>query len=108
MPVLMVKAAQGLVPANDEARHWLSKKKLGATILVEVKELRNPAFHNKWFALATMAFDYWSDAVEPMRYKGEPVRPEFDRFRKDLIISAGFYYPVVNLKQEARSGGEHW
>jgi hypothetical protein len=102
MEALFIKSPTGLAPACEEAREWLSKKKLGATIMVEPREMRNGKFFKKWFALIEMAYSYWAENVQPMEFKGRPVLPSFDRFRKDLTIWAGYYEPVVNLKGEVR------
>lgn len=99
---LFMKTSLGLVAADDAARDWLSKKKIGSTILVEPREMRNAAFHKKWFSLVHLAFDYWQDDAETIEFKGERVLPDFDRFRKDVTILAGFYYPVVGLKGEVK------
>lgn len=106
MELLFLKATSGLAPACEESQDWLRKKKLGATILVEPREMRNGAFFRKWWALVTLGFDHWSDSVQTLEYKGERVLPNFGRFRKDVTISAGFYYPVVNLKGEVRIEAE--
>lgn len=100
--LLFQKGNVGLIPACEEAIEWMRKKKLGATILVEPREMRNGSFHRKWFALVKLAFDYWSENAETIEYKGRPVLPDFERFRKDVTIMAGFYKPVVNLKGETR------
>jgi hypothetical protein len=102
MEMMFRKAEFGLVPANEESNEWLRKKKLGATIEVTAKEIRNAAFHRKWFSLVSLAYDYWKDDAETVEYKGERVQPNFDRFRKDVTIAAGFFDPVVNLKGELR------
>ena len=102
MDLLFLKSAAGLSPACEEATEWLRRKKLGATVLVEPREVRNGAFFRKWWALVKVGFDYWSDDVTPMQYKGQPVRPHFDRFRKDVTILAGHYEPVVNIRGETR------
>lgn len=99
---LFQKGSTGLIPAAEEAVEWLRKKKLGATILVEPHEMRNGAFFRKWWALVKLGYDYWSENARTLTYRGQPVLPEFDRFRKDVTISAGFYHPVVNLKGEVR------
>jgi hypothetical protein len=99
---LFLKSPSGLAPACDEAQQWLAKKKLGATILVEPREPRNGAFFRKWWALVQLGYDYWSEAAETVTYKGQNVLPNFDRFRKDVTVLAGFYEPVVNLKGEVR------
>ncbi|MDB6101205.1 MAG: hypothetical protein JWO52_1204 [Gammaproteobacteria bacterium] len=102
MELLFQKGQTGLVPATEEGIDWLRKKKLGATIVVEPREMRNGAYFRKWWALVKLGYDYWSEAAATIEYRGEQVRPEFDRFRKDVTIMAGFYYPVVNLKGEVR------
>lgn len=106
MQFLFQKTQFGLAPLADDAKEWLFKKKLGATIMVEPKEMRNGAFFRKWWALVNVGFDYWGDAAETIEYKGQKVEPEFERFRKDVTITAGFYYPVVNLKGEVRIEAE--
>lgn len=102
MELLFQKAPTGLVPACEEAADWLKRKKLGATILVDPREPRNGSYFRKWWALVKLGYDYWSENAATIEYKGERVLPDFDRFRKDVTISAGFYYPVVNLKNEVR------
>lgn len=102
MELLFQKGSTGLVSACEEATAWLSKKKLGATILVEPREMRNGSFFRKWWALVKLGYDYWSEGAATIEYRGQPVLPEFDRFRKDVTILAGFYRPVVNIKGEVR------
>jgi Protein of unknown function (DUF1367) len=106
MDLLFQKGTAGLIPACEEANEWLRRKKLGATILVEPREMRNGAFHRKYFALLNLAFDYWRDNAETLEYKGQNVFPHFDRFRRDVIILAGFYRPVTNIKGEVRLEAE--
>lgn len=99
---LFQKGATGLVPACEEATDWLRKKKLGAVIMVEPREMRNGKFFKKWFALLDMAYSYWSETVQPIEFRGQPVRPSFQRFRKDMTILCGYYEAVTNLKGEMR------
>jgi hypothetical protein len=102
MEFLFQKGGTGLLPACEEATEWLRKKKLGAVIMVEPREMRNGSFFKKWFALLEMAYSYWSETVKPMEYRGQPVLPSFVRFRKDMTILAGYYEAVANLKGEVR------
>lgn len=99
---LFQKGTTGLVPACEEANEWLRKKRLGAIIRVEPKEMRNGPFFKKWFALLEMAYGYWSETVKPIEFRGQPVLPSFQRFRKDMTILAGYYEAVTNLKGEVR------
>lgn len=104
--LLFQKGATGLIPACEEASDWLRKKKIGATVLVEPREMRNGPFFRKWWALVKLGFDYWSESATTIEYRGQSVLPEFERFRKDVTIMAGFYRPVVNLKGELRIEAE--
>ena len=101
-----IRVGQVLKPADEEGQEWLAKLKHGQPVLMQARVPRNGAFHRKWFALINMAYDYWSDSVKTIEYRGEPVLPDRERFRKDVTILAGFYTPVVNLKGELRIEAE--
>jgi hypothetical protein len=92
----------GLIPATDEDAEVLRKIKAGTAVRVEVRQIRNYKFLQKWFTLAKYAFDIWSETVPPQEYKGHPVRPSFDRFRKDLIILSGRFDATYNARGEVR------
>lgn len=101
--LVMIRQPGGaLVPATDEDAEALRKIKAGAAVRVDVKQIRNYKFLQKWFTLAKYAFDLWVERVPPKEYKGQPVKPSFDRFRKDLIILAGHYDATFNAKGEIR------
>lgn len=101
--LLMIRQPGGaLAPATDEDAEALRKIKAGTAVRVEVKQIRNYKFLQKWFTLAKYAFDIWSETVEPQEYKGQPVKPSFDRFRKDLIILGGRFDAVYNARGEVR------
>lgn len=57
----LVKHQAGyLIPASPETSDFLhSKCKLGAVLVAEVKQVRNPAFHRRFFALLNLGFEYW-------------------------------------------------
>jgi len=49
-----------LIPATAETSDFLhSKCKLGAVLVADFKQVRNPAFHRKFFALLNLGFEYW-------------------------------------------------
>lgn len=102
MEAVLIRATAGFIPADDDTRAWFNHIKIGTTVIATAKQMRNGAFHRKYFALLHVAYDYWSESVATMEYKGEPVLPDFTRFRKDVVITAGFYRAVVNLKGEVR------
>lgn len=49
-----------LIPATPETSDFLqSKCKLGAVLVADFKQVRNPAFHRSFFALLNLGFEYW-------------------------------------------------
>lgn len=99
--IVLTKTVNGaLVPVDPQAAEYISKLKLGAGIKAKITKANNPAFHRKMFALFNVAFEAWEPEVK--EYKGQPVQKNFDRFRKDLTILAGFYETTINLKGEIR------
>lgn len=101
--LIMIRQPGGaLHPATDEDAEALRKIKAGAAVRVEIKQIRNYKFHRKWFALAKYAFDIWADTIPQMEYKGQPVKPDFDRFRRDLIILSGRFDATYNARGEVR------
>jgi hypothetical protein len=58
------------------------------------------------FALFKLAFDAWEPEGEENEYKGQPIAKDFDRFRKDITILAGFFHPVFNVRGETRLEAE--
>lgn len=99
--VLLIKTPNGLQPANDEQFELMKRVGLGNVIEVSWKEVRNYEYHKKFFAMLNIGFD----AFEPpeTQFKGKPVMKNFDRFRKDCIIQAGYYDVVANLNGEVRA-----
>jgi len=103
MEVLLTKGPGGaLVPMDEDEAAKLARLKAGAVVRASISQMRNGAFFRKWWVLAKYAFDLWSETVEPIEYKGQPVLPEFQRFRKDLTILAGYYTPVFNARGDLR------
>ncbi|EIG27033.1 DUF1367 family protein [Haemophilus paraphrohaemolyticus] len=89
MQLEMLKMAGGmLVPLDDMQAEALMKFKTGEQYQVEIKQVRNPAFHRKVFAFFKFCFDHWAADKTEWRYFDE--RTQFEAFRKDLTILAGF------------------
>lgn len=100
---ILVKLPNGaLAPDSEEGAELLRGFKVGQGIRCSLTRVRNYQFHKKWFALAKYAFDIWADTMPRMEFRGQQVQPNFDRFRKDLIILAGYYEPVFNARGELR------
>lgn len=104
--IMLMKTPSGaLVAADSQAADYIAKLKLGAGVRAKVTRVNNPAFHRKMMALFNLAFDAWDPAQK--EYKGIKVQKEFDRFRKDVTILAGFYETSLdfhgNVRLQAKS-----
>ena len=105
--VQKVRTATGyaLVPAHQNDVDAM--KKLPMTPLrVKVTRPRNVQFHRKIFALLNLLYDWWepTDENTPAYLKVRGITPEksFTRFRRDLMILAGFYDATYRINDEVR------
>ena len=104
MKLEFIKQAGGnLTPADDFSAEKLLKFKTGGQYTVDIKRTRNPVFHQKMFVFFKFCFDHWAGGHE---FQDEST--QFDSFRKQLTITAGYYDQVFNLNKtdftlEARS-----
>ena len=94
------KRENGLFPIDDEGIEFMRKLKNGDCFECSVVRKRNYAFHKKLFSLLNYAFENWDH--EPVFFKGAVVEDNFEVFRENVLIMAGYGFPVVNLKSEVR------
>ena len=89
MEIQMVKQPGGvLVPAFDTDVERLEKFKTGEVYPVEVRLARNPDFHKKVFKFFQFCFEHWAADKTDERFK--PTAAQFDTFRKNLTVLAGY------------------
>lgn len=101
MELILTKAPNGsLMPVDQHSIDELAKLKIGQGVRVQLTRMRNYAFHRKFFALLNIAFDAWEPTAK--EYKGQPVAKNFERFREDVTILAGYYTSSVNLRGDVR------
>ena len=93
--LIIIKTLNGFAPGDAETQEFHGKLKLGEAVHSDFKRMRNAAFHRKLFALLNLAFEYW----EPVSIDTKWGTPEknFDRFRQDVTILAGYYHNVFRL-----------
>lgn len=107
MELALIKTPQGsLIPMSDEDAERMRRYKAGAVVRVDASEMRNGKFFRKWWSLVKLAFDVWAETAPQQQYKGVDVLPDFDRFRRDLTIMAGFFRPVFAANGEVRLEAE--
>ena len=90
-----------LIPDTEEEKEKLGHIKTNDVVYAEIKHPRNYKFHKKFFAMLKVGYDAWEPAEQ--EYKGLPVQKNFDRFREDIFIAAGFGEVVLNIRGEARA-----
>ena len=88
-------------PAHDIDLERLQRFKNGEMYTAEIKLSRNPQFHRKVMAFFGFCFQHWNAEKSGLGNADE--RTQFNRFRKDLTILAGFYDTVVNIRGEVRA-----
>ena len=102
MKAFLRKLPGGIMRPDDESSmEALKTIAVGAVISVEWKHPRNYKFLRKFFAMLKVGYDAWEPAEQ--EYKGLPVQKNFDRFREDVTIAAGFGEVVLNIRGEARA-----
>ena len=99
---LLRTASGAFIPATEEDAELAKRFKVGSISRVELRLMRNAAHHRKFFALVKIAFDMWTETLPEQTWRGVPVQPNIDHFRRDLIIAAGFHDVVWSTKQDAQ------
>lgn len=96
MKIEVIKESGGLFrPASDMEYEKTTKYKTGELYTAEIKLTRNPQFHRKVFAFFNFCFQHWSGDIE-CEFMDETA--QFDVFRKQLTILAGYRTSVINLR----------
>lgn len=99
--IVLTKAANGaLIPFDQQAAEYITTLKTGQAVKAKFAKMRNSQFHKKLFALLNVAFDAW----EPLEatYKGQVVAKQFNKFRGDVTVLAGYYDTSIDLKGEVK------
>lgn len=92
-----MRVGMDLMPVHDEDREAIAALPRNAILHTTVRVPVNGAFRRKWFALLRLVFDWHHELSAGVEYKGILVRPDFETFRKDVTILAGYYDTVLHL-----------
>ncbi len=96
----------GLRPCHETDLEAIKGLPGGQPLRVTMRRVRNYEFHKKYFALLNYAFDCW-EPPEPKASKlleliNVPPEKNFDQFRADITILAGFYKANYRVNGEVR------
>lgn len=75
----------------------LKKLEAGELITFDVKLPRNGKYHKKFFAMLNLAYEMWEPNRKNKSYKSKPIQKNFERFRSDVLIQAGYYSQTFDL-----------
>lgn len=98
--IALAKHGATFAPADAQSAARASRLGDGEVIQADVRFRRNGKFHRKFFALLNYAYEVWEPDMPT--YKGQVCAKNFDRFREDITILAGYGEPVVNVRGEVR------
>ena len=101
MQAHLIRTASGFIPASEQDHEAISHIGVGKEVRADIVQERNGKFHRKFFAMLNVGFDAWEPPEK--EYRGLPAQKNFERFRKDCVIAAGYYDVVANLKGEVRA-----
>ena len=107
MEIYLRKTAQNtMIPCDQDGHDYIKKLPVGQDVRVKITRARNIKFHRQYFALLNHAFDIFEpeDVEIPQHLSVRGIVPEknFDRFRKDIAILAGFYHATIRVDGEVR------
>ena len=105
MEAHFIKAQNSLIPATEEDAELLKKIKLGEVVKLKYTKARNYQFHKKFMALMQLAFDYWEvpeESTAPVYLRDTHPQKNFERFRKDITILAGYYDSTFRVNGDVR------
>ena len=94
-----------LVPASDNDREMLSRIRIGDPVKLTFTRSRNYKFLKKYFSLLNLAFDFWEppEHGEGSAWKEKiPVEKNFETFRHDIAILAGYYNATYRINGDIR------
>lgn len=94
--IYLLKTPNGsLAPVDVKSAELLQKHKVGQGFKVKIVKVRNIKFLRKFFALLNYAYESWTPIQK--EYKSIPIAKDFDQFREDITILAGFYEAAYRI-----------
>lgn len=78
---------------------WVKRLEPGEFFTLSYRRPRNVKLHRKFFAMLNYAFEHWEPerARKRLTYKGAPIEKNFEAFREQVTILAGFYEQAFDL-----------
>jgi hypothetical protein len=91
----LVKVPGGFrVPYDDDVAR-IKTIANGTLVFANIKQPRNHAYLQRFFCLLKYAYNFWDPP--PTEYQGIPVHKDFETFREQVTIAAGYSVMSVSL-----------
>jgi len=102
--LVLIKNIGGfLSPGDQTTADFVFRLKTGQAIHADFKKVRNYQFLKKFFVLINFLYEHWEPGeLQDPKWKNIKPQKSFDRFRKDLIVLAGFYEAFYRLDGSTR------
>ena len=85
----------GLKPMYDEDYDSKKMLKVGNVYEATIKEMRNVAFHRKYFSLINLAWEYLNEQQRTF------FKDDVNAFRKTVEVAAGHYEPIYSVARQS-------
>lgn len=95
MKLKLMCTPTGLKPMYDEDYDKKKMLKVGTVYEATIKEMRNVAFHRKYFSLINLAWEYLDEHQRAF------FKEDVNAFRKTVEVAAGHYEPVYSVSRKA-------
>ena len=89
MKLKLMCTPTGLKPMYDEDYDQKKMLKVGTVYEATIKELRNVAFHRKYFSLINLSWEYLNEQQRAF------FKEDVNAFRKTVEVAAGHFAPVA-------------
>lgn len=95
MKLKLMCTPTGLKPMYDEDYDNKKMLKVGTVYEATIKEMRNVAFHRKYFSLINLAWEYLDEHQRAF------FKEDVNAFRKTVEVAAGHYEPVYSVARQS-------
>jgi hypothetical protein len=82
--------------------NWITRAGTGEMVVIKTILKRNSKFHRKFFALLNVGYEAWDPGRKHKTYKGVPVAKNFEQFREDVTILAGYFEQTFGISGEMK------
>lgn len=92
--LMLVKVAGGFMVFHDQDLERIKHIANGTMVIGDIRQSRNYKYLQRFICMVRYTYDLWNP--KPTEYKGIPVHKDYETFREDVTVAAG--YAEMSLK----------